>query len=69
MAICVRVGLPEDAHLVTAKIGRYVEINGDMLAGPSREVFLQPPRLDRVQEWIVEMQFPIRSQIGPQTPV
>jgi hypothetical protein len=36
MAICVRVGLPEDAHLVTAKIGRYVEINGDMLAGPSR---------------------------------
>ena len=64
MAICVRVGLPEDAHLVTAKIGRFVEFNGDMLAGPSREVFLHPPRLDRMHESVVEMQFPIRSRIG-----
>lgn len=62
MAICVRVGLPEDAHLVTAKIGRFVEFNGETLAGPSREVFLQPPRLDRMQESVVEMQFPIRSR-------
>jgi DNA-binding transcriptional MerR regulator len=62
MAICVRVGLPEDAHLVTAKIGRFVEFNGDVLAGPSREVFLQPPRLDRMHESVVEMQFPIRSR-------
>jgi DNA-binding transcriptional MerR regulator len=64
MAICVRVGLPEDAHLVTAKIGRFVELNGDMLAGPSREVFLQPPRLDRMHETVVEMQFPICSRIS-----
>jgi DNA-binding transcriptional MerR regulator/effector-binding domain-containing protein len=64
MAICVRVGLPEDAHLVTAKIGRFVEVNGDMLEGPSREVFLQPPRLDRMHEAIVEMQFPIRSRVS-----
>jgi DNA-binding transcriptional MerR regulator len=65
MAVCVRVGLPEDAHLVTAKIGHFVEINGDVLAGPSREVFLQAPRLNRMHESIVEMQFPIRSQAGP----
>lgn len=64
MAICVRVGLPEDAHLVTAKIGRFVEFNGDVLAGPSREVFLQPPRLDRMHESVVEMQFPIASRVG-----
>jgi DNA-binding transcriptional MerR regulator len=64
MAICVRVGLPEDAHLVTAKIGRFVELNGDMLAGPSREVFLQPPRLDRMHETVVEMQFPICSRVS-----
>jgi effector-binding domain-containing protein len=61
MAVCVRVGLPEDAHLVTAKIGRFVEANGDRLAGPSREVFLQPPNLDRMHEAVVEMQFPIVS--------
>jgi DNA-binding transcriptional MerR regulator len=61
MAVCVRVGLPEDAHLVTAKIGRFVEANGDRLAGPSREVFLQTPNFDRMHEAVVEMQFPIIS--------
>jgi effector-binding domain-containing protein len=59
MAACVRVGLPEHAHLVTGKIGRYVELNGFRLAGPSREVFLRPPRADRMEEYVVEMQFPV----------
>lgn len=61
MAVCVRVGLPEDAHLVTAKIGRFVEANGDVLDGPSREVFLQPPDPRRMHESVVEMQFPVRK--------
>jgi DNA-binding transcriptional MerR regulator len=61
MAVCVRVGLPEDAHLVTAKIGRYLESSGDRLAGPSREVFLRPPDPERMHESVVEMQFPIAS--------
>ena len=61
MAVCVRVGLPEDAHLGTAKIGRFLEASGDRLAGPSREVFLQAPVLDRMHEAVVEMQFPVRS--------
>jgi DNA-binding transcriptional MerR regulator len=64
MAICVRVGLPEDAHLVTAKIGRFVEASGGRLAGPSREFFLQPPDLNRMHESVVEMQFPIQAR-GP----
>jgi len=61
MAVCVRVGLPEHAHLVTAKIGCFVAANGDQLAGPSREVFLQPPDLERMHEAVVEMQFPIQA--------
>ena len=61
MAVCVRVGLPEHAHLVTAKIGCFVAANGDQLAGPSREVFLEPPDLDRMHEAVVEMQFPIQA--------
>ncbi len=60
MAVCVRVGLPEDAHLVTARIGRFVAANGDVLDGPSREVFLQPPDPQRMHESVVEMQFPVR---------
>jgi DNA-binding transcriptional MerR regulator len=59
MAICVRVGLPEDAHLVTAKIGRYLAANGESMAGPGRELFLKPPNPERMQESVVEMQFAI----------
>ena len=63
MAACVRIGLPEHAHLVTARIGRYLEANGYALAGPSREVFLQPPRFDRMEESVIEMQFPLKHAI------
>jgi DNA-binding transcriptional MerR regulator len=59
MAVCVRVGLPEHAHLITGKIGRFVEANGYRLAGASREVFLELPRADRMEEAVVEMQFPV----------
>jgi effector-binding domain-containing protein len=61
MAVCVRVGLPEQAHLVTTRIGCYIAANGDRLCGPGREVFLRPPDLDRMHESIVEMQFPIQA--------
>jgi effector-binding domain-containing protein len=59
MVVCVRVGLPEYAHLVTGKIARFVELNGFRLAGPGREVFLRPPRAERMEESVVEMQFPV----------
>jgi effector-binding domain-containing protein len=59
MAVCVRVGLPEHAHLITGKIAQFVEANGYLLAGPGREVFLRPPRPDRMEEAVVEMQFPV----------
>ena len=62
MATCVRIGLPENAHLITGKIGSFVEANGYRLSGPSRELFLQPPRLDRMAESVVEMQFPIERR-------
>jgi DNA-binding transcriptional MerR regulator len=61
MAVCVRIGLPEHAHLISGKIGQFVEQNGYVLAGPSREVFLQPPQPDRMEASVVEMQYPIKS--------
>lgn len=67
MATCVRIGLPERAHLITGKIGVFLEANGYGLAGPSREVFLQPPHLDRMEESVVEMQFPV-AQIASAQP-
>ena len=68
MAVCVRVGLPEDAHLVTAKIGRYLAASGDALAGPSREVFLKLPSPERMHESVVEMQFAIGPRAVPGVP-
>ncbi|MGH8238770.1 MAG: MerR family transcriptional regulator [Steroidobacteraceae bacterium] len=59
MATCVRVGLPQSAHLISAKIGRFVQANGYRLGGASREVFLQPPDPQRMQDSVVEMQYPI----------
>jgi DNA-binding transcriptional MerR regulator len=59
MATCVRIGLPEIAHTITAKIGRFVEQNGCRLAGPSREVFLETPLPDQMEKSVVEMQFPV----------
>ena len=59
MATCVRIGLPEQAHLITGKIAQFVAANGYRLAGPSREVFLQRPDLQRMHESIVEMQYSI----------
>jgi DNA-binding transcriptional MerR regulator len=59
MAVCVRVGLPEDAHLVTAKIGQFLALSGETLTGPGREMFLKPPDPERMHEAVVEMQFAI----------
>ncbi|MDP1932038.1 MAG: MerR family transcriptional regulator [Gammaproteobacteria bacterium] len=61
-AVCVRVGPPEHAHLVTGRIGAFVEASGYELAGSNREFFLQRPRLDHTEDWVVEMQFPIRKR-------
>lgn len=60
LAVCVRVGLPEDAHLVTARIGRFLADSGGELAGPGREAFLRLPDPERMHESVVEMQFPVR---------
>jgi DNA-binding transcriptional MerR regulator len=66
MAVCVRVGPPDEAHLVTARIGHYLEQVGDALDGPGREAFLVLPEQDRIQESVVEMQYPIRPKdAGP----
>jgi hypothetical protein len=62
MAVCVRSGPPDEAHLVTARIGAFLERGGDALAGPSREAFLHLPEQDRMQESVVEMQFPLQMR-------
>jgi DNA-binding transcriptional MerR regulator len=59
VAACVRQGLPDEAHASMARIGHFLERNGYRVAGPSREVFLERPRADRMRDGVVEMQYPI----------
>jgi len=68
LAVCVRVGLPEQAHLITAKVAQFVEANGYSLAGPSREVFVKAPDVERMQSSVVEMQYPIEKRVRPVQP-
>jgi DNA-binding transcriptional MerR regulator len=65
LVACVRVGPPEDAHRVTEKIGRFIAANGDRIDGPGREVFLRPVDPQRLQEAVVEMQFPVCRAASP----
>jgi DNA-binding transcriptional MerR regulator len=61
MAICARTGTAEHAHLMTARLARFVEDNGYRLAGPSREMFIEagePTTLPAV----IEMQFPLTAR-------
>lgn len=62
VAACVRLGPPQDAHATTARIGQFIETSGYRINGPTREVFLRRPKLDRMEDAVVEMQFPIEPQ-------
>jgi DNA-binding transcriptional MerR regulator len=64
LATSVRVGPPQDAHLASARIGRFVEANGYRISGPNRELFLQRPSADAMDKAVVEMQFPV-ERVSP----
>jgi DNA-binding transcriptional MerR regulator/effector-binding domain-containing protein len=64
VATCVRVGSPIHAHLTTGRIARHLEATGYRIAGPSREIFLEPPRDGQMDHAVVEMAFPVEPQEG-----
>jgi DNA-binding transcriptional MerR regulator len=59
LAACVRIGPPQEAHLTTARIAQVIEADGYRICGPNREVFLQRPSPGRLEDAVVEMQFPV----------
>jgi effector-binding domain-containing protein len=61
LATSVRVGPPPEAHLASARIGRFIEANGYRISGPNRELFLQRPSADSMDKAVVEMQFPVEK--------
>jgi effector-binding domain-containing protein len=61
LATCVRIGPPQEAHLTTARIAQVIEADGYRICGPNREVFLQRPSPGRLEDAVVEMQFPVEK--------
>jgi DNA-binding transcriptional MerR regulator len=59
MATVVRVGGFENNCQSYGAIGLWVEDNGYRIAGPGREVLIQPPRMDNLDEMVTEIQFPV----------
>jgi len=61
MATLVRPGTNAESHTSFGAVGRWIEANGYAIAGPCREVFLEPiispPGFDGA---LVEIQFPVR---------
>jgi DNA-binding transcriptional MerR regulator len=59
-ATIVRQGTNPESHVAFGAIGTWIEANGYAVAGPSREIFLEPvlelPGFDKA---LVEIQFPV----------
>jgi DNA-binding transcriptional MerR regulator len=62
MAVCVRTGSPDEGYLLTGRIGAYLEQSGESIDGPNRELFLHFPEPSRMQEAVLEMQFPLKTR-------
>jgi DNA-binding transcriptional MerR regulator len=56
LATLVRSGPLHQSHIAFGALGVWMEANGFQIAGPSRELFLQPPSQEDV---VMEIQFPV----------
>lgn len=64
MATVVRVGGFENNCQSYGAIGLWVEENGYRINGPGREVLIQPPRTERLDEMVTEIQLPVEQAIA-----
>lgn len=60
MASIVRSGPPHESHRAFGAVGGWMESNGYAIAGPCREVFLEPITGPPAGDVLVEIQFPVR---------
>jgi len=60
LATLVRSGPLHQSHLAFGALGIWMEANGFQIAGPSRELFLQPPfQRPDLEDVVMEIQFPV----------
>jgi DNA-binding transcriptional MerR regulator len=68
MATTVQVGGPDLIFGALGRIGRWIEANGYCLAGPYREIGVQLPLGESLDEMVIEVQMPIELQGGARLP-
>jgi DNA-binding transcriptional MerR regulator len=62
MAAIVRQGTNVESHISFSAIGTWIEANNYEIAGPCREIFLEPVTAPPgIEGALVEMQYPVRS--------
>ena len=63
MATVVRVGNPVNGFGSYSMLGTWVEANGYRFTGLGREVFLEAPHPDHLDETVAEIQFPVEKRV------
>ncbi|MEM7799404.1 MAG: MerR family transcriptional regulator [Chloroflexota bacterium] len=57
----VRIGPFENGYDPYAKLGRWIESSGFKIAGPAREIFIEPPTEANRGQAVCEIQFPVQE--------
>lgn len=60
VACVVRLGGPDKSYACYNSLGRWAEANGYEIGGPILEVFIVPPRPNRMAETVCEIQMPVK---------
>lgn len=68
-ASVVRVGGVENSYDCYGSIGRWVEAEKLTLLGPVREVFIQGPFPDRIEDTVAEIQVPVIRELPQSLPL
>ena len=66
VACVVRLGGPDKSYACYDSLGRWAEANGYEVGGPTiQEVFIVPPRPNRMAEAVCEIQMPVKLRERP----
>lgn len=64
MVTSVQIGIPQMAFPCRAALATWIESNGYQFVGGGQEVFIVPPRPEKEHETVMEIQYPVTSQLS-----
>ena len=61
MATIAHIGHPQTASIAYGELGSWIEINDYRIAGSQREVFIEIPSAEKLEETVMELQIPVEN--------